>query len=210
MVAAEAKATFLRLSGTALLQMYIDGKGAKIVRDAFQLARTKAPAIVFIDEIDSVGKKRSGDDSDRMGSREVSRTLLELLNQLDGFKPSAQVKVLAATNRVDVLDPALIRSGRLDRKVEVPNPDLDARQQILRIHSRKMRLGTGPGLAGAPDWAELAAEMDGLSAADCRALCIEAGMAALNANATAVAHQHFLTALTLIKNSLIDPRTYFV
>ena len=209
MVAAEAKATFLRLSGTALLQMYI-GEGAKIVRDAFELARSKAPAIVFIDEIDSVGKKRSGDDSDRMGNREVSRTLMELLNQLDGFKPSASVKVLAATNRVDVLDPALIRSGRLDRKVEVPLPDLDARQQIMRIHARRMRLAAGPGLAGAPDWPELAAETEGWSAAECRALPIEAGMAALAKDAPTVAHHHFLSALALLRNSHRDLHSYFV
>lgn len=131
--AREVKATFLKLAGSQLVQMYI-GDGAKMVRDAFALAREKAPTIIFIDEIDSIGMKRSGDNS----SREVQRTMLELLNQLDGFSSSEDVKVIAATNRVDVLDPALMRSGRLDRKIELPHPNEKARANIMEIHSRKM------------------------------------------------------------------------
>jgi 26S proteasome regulatory subunit T5 len=109
-VAARAKATFLKLAGSQLVQQYI-GDGAKMVRDAFKLAREKAPTIIFIDEIDAVGLKRSGVEN---GSREVQRTMLELLNQLDGFSSTDQVKIIAATNSPDVLDPALLRSGRLD------------------------------------------------------------------------------------------------
>ena len=114
--AARTKATFLKLAGPQLVQMYI-GDGARIVRDAFALAKEKAPAIIFIDEIDAVGSKRT--DSDRNSDREVQRTLLELLNQLDGFGSDDRIKVIAATNRVDILDPALLRSGRLDRKIDI-------------------------------------------------------------------------------------------
>lgn len=129
----QTKATFLKLAGSQLVQMYI-GDGAKMVRDAFALAKEKAPTIIFIDEIDSIGVKRSGESS----SREVQRTMLELLNQLDGFSSNENIKVIAATNRVDVLDPALMRSGRLDRKIEFPHPNEKARANIMEIHARKM------------------------------------------------------------------------
>ena len=126
--ASQTNATFLKLAGPQLVQMFI-GDGAKIVRDAFELAKQKAPTIIFIDEIDAVGTKRF--DSEKSGDREVQRTMLELLNQLDGFSSSIDVKVIAATNRPDVLDPALMRSGRLDRKIEFPLPNEDARIEIL-------------------------------------------------------------------------------
>ena len=129
----QTKATFLKLAGSQLVQMYI-GDGAKMVRDAFALAKEKAPTIIFIDEIDSIGIKRSGESS----SREVQRTMLELLNQMDGFTGNDNIKVIAATNRVDVLDPALLRSGRLDRKIEFPHPNEKARANIMEIHARKM------------------------------------------------------------------------
>lgn len=106
------------------MQMFI-GDGAKMVRDAFALAREKSPAIIFIDELDAIGTKRY--DSDKSGDREVQRTMLELLNQLDGFSPDDSIKVIAATNRPDTLDPALMRSGRLDRKIEFPLPNEEAR-----------------------------------------------------------------------------------
>jgi 26S proteasome regulatory subunit T5 len=115
--------------------MYI-GDGAKIVRDAFALAREKAPTVIFIDELDAVGLKRFG--SEVSGGREVQRTMLELLNQLDGFSSDEKVRVIAATNRPDVLDPALMRSGRLDRKIEFPLPNEEGRAKIIQIHSRKM------------------------------------------------------------------------
>ena len=114
------------------------GDGAKIIRDAFALAKEKAPTIIFIDELDAIGTKRF--DSDTSGDREVQRTMLELLNQLDGFSPNDDIKVIAATNRPDILDPALLRSGRLDRKIEFPLPNEEARAQIMKIHSRKMNV----------------------------------------------------------------------
>ncbi|KAK6027514.1 ATPase, AAA family, partial [Ostertagia ostertagi] len=136
-VAAQTKSTFLKLAGPQLVQMFI-GDGAKLVRDAFALAKEKAPAIIFIDELDAIGTKRF--DSEKAGDREVQRTMLELLNQLDGFQPNDEIKVIAATNRIDVLDPALLRSGRLDRKIELPHPNEDARARIMQIHSRKMNV----------------------------------------------------------------------
>jgi 26S proteasome regulatory subunit T5 len=135
--AAQTQATFLKLAGPQLVQMYI-GDGAKMIRDAFALGREKAPAIIFIDELDAIGTKRFG--SDKAGDREVQRTMLELLNQLDGFSSDDRIKVIAATNRPDILDPALLRSGRLDRKIEFPHPNEEARARIMQIHSRKMNV----------------------------------------------------------------------
>ena len=123
------------MAAPQLVQMFI-GDGAKLVRDAFALAKEKAPTIIFIDELDAIGTKRF--DSDKSGDREVQRTMLELLNQLDGFGSDDRVKVLAATNRVDTLDPALLRSGRLDRKIEFPLPSEEARESVLKIHARKL------------------------------------------------------------------------
>ncbi|VAH67644.1 unnamed protein product [Triticum turgidum subsp. durum] len=131
--AAQTNATFLKLAGPQLVQMFI-GDGAKLVRDAFELAKEKAPCIIFIDEIDAIGTKRF--DSEVSGDREVQRTMLELLNQLDGFSSDERIKVIAATNRADILDPALLRSGRLDRKIEFPHPTEEARARILFTQER--------------------------------------------------------------------------
>jgi 26S proteasome regulatory subunit T5 len=137
--AKSSDAIFLKLAGPQLVQMYI-GDGAKLVRDAFDLAKDKIKkegrkgAIIFIDEIDAVGTKRYG--GEQTGDREVQRTMLELLNQLDGFSSNEKIKVIAATNRPDTLDPALLRSGRLDRKVELPHPGEKARAQILQVSRR--------------------------------------------------------------------------
>ncbi|KAG7596371.1 Proteasomal ATPase OB C-terminal domain [Arabidopsis suecica] len=128
--AAQTNATFLKLAGPQLVQMFI-GDGAKLVRDAFLLAKEKSPCIIFIDEIDAIGTKRF--DSEVSGDREVQRTMLELLNQLDGFSSDDRIKVIAATNRADILDPALMRSGRLDRKIEFPHPTEEARGRILQV-----------------------------------------------------------------------------
>ncbi|KAI3940951.1 hypothetical protein MKX01_011678 [Papaver californicum] len=180
--AAETNATFLKLAGPQLVQMFI-GDGAKLVRDAFKLAKEKSPCIIFIDEIDAIGTKRF--DSDANGDREVQRTMLELLNQLDGFSSSDQIKVIAATNRTDVLDPALMRSGRLDRKIEFPHPTEEARARIMEIHSRKMNVH--------PDvnFEELARSTDDFNGAQLKAVCVEAGMLALRRDATEVIHEDF-------------------
>ncbi|RWR95240.1 26S proteasome regulatory particle triple-A ATPase protein [Cinnamomum micranthum f. kanehirae] len=180
--AAQTNATFLKLAGPQLVQMFI-GDGAKLVRDAFQLAKEKSPCIIFIDEIDAIGTKRF--DSEVSGDREVQRTMLELLNQLDGFSSDDRIKVIAATNRADILDPALMRSGRLDRKIEFPHPSEDARARILQIHSRKMNVH--------PDvnFEELARSTDDFNGAQLKAVCVEAGMLALRRDGTEVTHEDF-------------------
>jgi len=184
--AAQTKSTFLKLAGPQLVQMFI-GDGAKLVRDAFALAKEKAPAIIFIDELDAIGTKRF--DSEKAGDREVQRTMLELLNQLDGFSSSADIKVIAATNRVDILDPALLRSGRLDRKIEFPMPNEEARARIMQIHTRKMTVS--------PDvnFDELARSTDDFNGAQCKAVVVESGMIALRREATYVTHEDFMDAI---------------
>jgi 26S proteasome regulatory subunit T5 len=188
--AAQTDATFLKLAGPQLVQMFI-GDGAKLVRDCFALAKEKAPSIIFIDELDAVGTKRF--DSEKSGDREVQRTMLELLNQLDGFASDDRVKVLAATNRVDVLDPALLRSGRLDRKIEFPLPNEEARAQILRIHSRKMTVDE------AVNWQELARSTDEFGGAQLKAVCVEAGMIALRSGQQKISHEHYVDAIAEVQ-----------
>lgn len=189
--AAQTEATFLKLAGPQLVQMFI-GDGAKLVRDCFALAKEKAPSIIFIDELDAVGTKRF--DSDKSGDREVQRTMLELLNQLDGFASDDRIKVLAATNRVDVLDPALLRSGRLDRKIEFPLPNEESRAQILRIHSRKMTVDEGV------NWPELARSTDEFGGAMLKAVCVEAGMIALRSGQSKITHEHYVDAIAEVQS----------
>ncbi|EDV53971.1 26S proteasome regulatory subunit 6A-B [Drosophila erecta] len=184
--AAQTKSTFLKLAGPQLVQMFI-GDGAKLVRDAFALAKEKAPAIIFIDELDAIGTKRF--DSEKAGDREVQRTMLELLNQLDGFSSTADIKVIAATNRVDILDPALLRSGRLDRKIEFPHPNEEARARIMQIHSRKMNVSNDV------NFEELSRSTDDFNGAQCKAVCVEAGMIALRRSANSVTHEDFMDAI---------------
>lgn len=189
--AAQTDATFLKLAGPQLVQMFI-GDGAKLVRDCFALAKEKAPSIIFIDELDAVGTKRF--DSEKSGDREVQRTMLELLNQLDGFASDDRIKVLAATNRVDVLDPALLRSGRLDRKIEFPLPNEEARAQILKIHSRKMTVDS------AVNWGELARSTDEFGGAMLKAVCVEAGMIALRMGKNKISHEHYVDAIAEVQS----------
>merc|ERR1712178_557257 len=137
-VANSTPATFLRVVGSELIQKYL-GDGPKLVRELFRVAEEHAPTIVFIDEIDAVGSKRY--DSSSGGTREIQRTMLELLNQLDGFDERGDVKVIMATNKIDSLDPALIRPGRIDRKIEFPLPDVKTKRNIFKIHTAKMSLG---------------------------------------------------------------------
>ena len=190
-VAARVNATFLKLAGSQLVQAYI-GDGAKMVRDAFALAREKAPTIVFIDEIDAVGLKRSGGDGH--GGQEVQRTMLELLNQLDGFSSTDDVKVIAATNRADVLDPALLRSGRLDRKIEFPMPNEEGRAKILEIHSRKMHYNNK-----LVNFKEFARMTDDFNEAMLKAVCVEAGMIALRRGGTEVSHNDYVEGINQVK-----------
>ena len=198
--AAQTNSTFLKLAGPQLVQMYI-GDGAKLVRDAFALAKEKAPTIIFIDELDAVGTKRF--DSDTTGDREVQRTMLELLNQLDGFSSDDRIKVIAATNRVDILDPALLRSGRLDRKIEFPLPNEEARSRIMQIHSRKMNVDP------AVNFMELSRNCEDFNGAQCKAVCVEAGMIALRRGASQLVHEDFMEGIQEVQARKKSSLQYF-
>eukprot|EP01028_Stygiella_incarcerata_P007497 TRINITY_DN310_c0_g1_i1.p1 TRINITY_DN310_c0_g1~~TRINITY_DN310_c0_g1_i1.p1 ORF type:complete len:443 (-),score=145.88 TRINITY_DN310_c0_g1_i1:270-1598(-) len=169
-VANQTSATFLRVVGSELIQKYL-GDGPKLVREMFRVAEEHAPSIIFIDEIDAVGAKRYDAHSD--GEREIQRTMLELLNQLDGFDYRGDVKVILATNRIESLDPALLRPGRIDRKIEFPLPDVKTKRHIFNIHTQKMTLGDDVTLE------EFVMSKDSLSGADIKAICTEAGLLAL-------------------------------
>ncbi|KAL3105953.1 hypothetical protein niasHT_025010 [Heterodera trifolii] len=197
-VASQTKATFLRLSGTLLNQVGL-GDGAKMVQNAFELAKQKAPAIIFIDELDAIGTKRF-DDSGTGGYRSIQ---LELLNQLDGFQPNDDIKVIAATNRVDMLDPALLRSGRFDRKIEFTAPNEKGREQILRIHSRRMNVDDYV------NFVELSRCMEDFNGAQCRAVCVEAGMVALRRNSTKIRHEDFMDGIFEVQRLKKKNLVYF-
>lgn len=169
-VAHHTNATFVRLVGSELVQKYI-GEGARLVRELFQLAREKAPTIIFIDEVDSIGAKRL--EVATSGDREVQRTLMQLLAEMDGFEPLSNVKIIAATNRPDILDDALLRPGRFDRIIEIPVPTYQGRGEIFRIHTR------GMSLREPIDFEQLASRCEGATGADIRAICTEAGMWAI-------------------------------
>lgn len=184
-VANETSATFLRVVGSELIQKYL-GDGPKMVRELFRVAEENAPSIVFIDEIDAVGSKRY--DSSSGGEREIQRTMLELLNQLDGFDERGDVKVIMATNAIESLDPALLRPGRIDRKIEFPLPDVKTKRHIFQIHTQRMTL------AKDVDIEEFVLSKDELSGADIKAVCTEAGMLALRERRMKVTHDDFVKA----------------
>lgn len=181
-VANQTSATFLRVVGSELIQKYL-GDGPKLVRELFRVAEEHAPSIVFIDEIDAVGTKRY--DSNSGGEREIQRTMLELLNQLDGFDSRGDVKVIMATNRIETLDPALIRPGRIDRKIEFPLPDEKTKRRIFTIHTSRMTLAEDVNLS------ELIMAKDDLSGADIKAICTEAGLMALRERRMKVTNEDF-------------------
>ncbi len=185
-VAHHTHATFVRLVGSELVQKYI-GEGARLVRELFQLAREKAPTIIFIDEVDSIGAKRL--EVATSGDREVQRTLMQLLAEMDGFEPLANVKIIAATNRPDILDDALLRPGRFDRIIEVPVPTYQGRAEIFRIHTRGMSLHEPI------DFEALASRCDGATGADIRAVCTEAGMWAIREERESVTTADFDRAI---------------
>jgi len=184
-VANSTSATFLRVVGSELIQKYL-GDGPKLVRELFRVAEELAPSIVFIDEIDAVGTKRY--DSTSGGEREIQRTMLELLNQLDGFDSRGDVKVIMATNRIETLDPALIRPGRIDRKIEFPLPDIKTKRKIFQIHTGRMTLADDVNLE------EFVMTKDDLSGADIKAICTEAGLLALRERRMKVTHPDFKKA----------------
>merc|ERR1712070_630487 len=184
-VANETSATFLRVVGSELIQKYL-GEGPKLVREIFRVAAEMAPSIIFIDEIDAVGTKRY--DSTSGGEREIQRTMLELLNQMDGFDARGDVKVILATNRIESLDPALLRPGRIDRKIEFPLPDAKTKRRIFQIHTGRMTLSDDVNLE------EFVMAKDELSGADIKAICTEAGLLALRERRMKVSHAEFRKA----------------
>ncbi len=188
-VAHETNAYFLRVVGSELVQKYI-GEGARLVRELFDLAKKKSPTIIFIDEIDAVGATRS--DTTTSGDREVQRTLMQLLAGMDGFERRGDVKIIGATNRIDILDRALLRPGRFDRIIEIPLPGVQGRFSILQVHSRGMTLEDDV------DLMEVATLTEGKNGADLRAICMEAGMFAIRREHDAVTREDFLKAIDKI------------
>lgn len=194
-VAHESKATFIHMSGSELVHKFI-GEGAQLVRDIFQMAREKAPSIIFIDEIDAVGSIRTHDGT--TGSAEVNRTMMQLLAEMDGFRTRGDIKIIAATNRIDILDPALLRPGRFDRIIEIPMPSAAGRLRILEIHSRKMKKDEDV------DLTEIVKVTEEASGADLNAIVVEAGMNALRRGASSVGKSDFEVAIRKVLGDEIE------
>jgi proteasome regulatory subunit len=188
-VAHETNATFIKIVASEFVKKYI-GEGARLVRGVFELAKEKAPSIIFIDEIDAIAAKRL--KSSTSGDREVQRTLMQLLAEMDGFEGRGDVGIVAATNRPDILDPALLRPGRFDRFIEVPIPNEDGRMEILKIHTRNMSLDEDV------DVRHVASLSEGASGADLKAICTESGMFAIREERSTVTMNDFLDAVDKI------------
>ena len=176
-VANRTDATFIKMAGSELVQKFI-GEGARLVRDLFSLAREREPSVLFIDEIDAIASKRT--ESKTSGDAEVQRTMMQLLSEMDGFEDRGDVRIIAATNRFDMLDEAILRPGRFDRLIEVPEPDQEGREKIFEIHTRNMNI------AEDVDFTKLAADTEGFSGAEIRSLTTEAGMFAIRDDRTEV------------------------
>ncbi|MCD6324228.1 MAG: proteasome-activating nucleotidase [Desulfurococcales archaeon] len=194
-VAGETNAVFISLVASELAQKFV-GEGARIVRELFNLAKKRAPAIILIDEIDAIAAKRM--DLGTSGEREIHRTLTQLLAELDGFDPLDNVKVIATTNRLDVLDPALLRPGRFDRIIEVPLPDVSARKEIFAIHTKRMKLYK-------VSLDELARMTEGATGADIKAICTEAGYSAIRAGRKRVTMEDFVYAVKKVLGGRYRP-----
>lgn len=189
-VANQTNATFIRMVGSELAQKYI-GEGGRMVRELFSLAKEKSPSIIFLDEIDAIGAKRL--DGSTSGDREVQRTLMQLLSELDGFDNLEDVKIIAATNRPDILDDALLRPGRFDRVIEIPLPDENGRKEILNLHISKLntrKISTR----------DLISKTENFSGAELKALCVEAGMIAIRAGKSSVTQSNFEDAIKRIND----------
>ena len=181
-VANESNATFIKMAGSELVRKFI-GEGARLVRDLFELAAEREPAVIFIDEIDAVAAKRT--DSKTSGDAEVQRTMMQLLSEMDGFDDRGEVRIMAATNRFDMLDEAILRPGRFDRLIEVPEPGAEGRERILEIHTADMNVADGV------DLGVVARDLDGYSGADIASLATEAGMFAIRDGRTEVTQADF-------------------
>ncbi len=196
-VAHETEATFIRIIGSELVQKFI-GEGARLVREIFNLAKEKAPTILFIDELDAIGSQRLKIATS--GDREVQRTLMQLLSELDGFEQRGDVKIIGATNRFDILDPALLRPGRFDRMIEFPIPDEIGRDAIFKIHTRNLNIGDKLNLN------KLVNLTEGATGADIKAICTEAGMFAIRKEAEVITEKDFLDATNKVLKNLKDQK----
>jgi len=194
-VAHETEASFIRIIGSELVQKFI-GEGARLVREIFNLAKQKAPTILFIDELDAIGSQRLKIATS--GDREVQRTLMQLLSELDGFEMRGDVKIIGATNRVDILDPALLRPGRFDRMIEFPIPTEEAREAIFKIHTRKLSITEGV------NFKKLVNMTEGATGADIKAICTEAGMFAIRKDANIILEEDFIEACSKVLNKIKD------
>ncbi len=189
-VANESNATFIHVVASEFAQKFV-GEGARIVKEVFEMAKKKAPSIVFIDEIDAIGAKRI--ELGTSGEREIQRTLMQLLSEIDGFKALDNVKIIAATNRIDILDPALLRPGRFDRLVEVPLPNKEGRKDIFKIYTQKMKIENDI------DVDVLASLTEGFSGADVKNSCVEAGYIAIRNDRNTVTMNDMLEAIEKIQ-----------
>jgi len=194
-VAHETDATFIRIIGSELVQKFI-GEGARLVREIFNLAKQKAPTILFIDELDAIGSQRLKIATS--GDREVQRTLMQLLSELDGFEDRGDVKIIGATNRIDILDPALLRPGRFDRMIDFPIPNEEARKSIFNIHSRKLNI------EGEVNFKILVNLTEGATGADIKAICTEAGMFAIRKDKETIVKDDFIEAVNKVMGKLKD------
>ena len=185
-VAHETKSTFIRVIGSELVQKFI-GEGARLIREIFALAKKKAPTILFVDELDAIGTVRIEDATS--GDREVNRTLMQLLSELDGFDNRGDVKFIGATNRVDILDPAILRPGRFDRLIEFPLPNEIAREAIFKIHMRTLNIEKN---LNVNQYVKLT---EGGAGSDIKAICTEAGMYAIRRNEFTITNRDFLNAI---------------
>ena len=194
-VAHETEATFIRIIGSELVQKFI-GEGARLVREIFNLAKEKAPTILFIDELDAIGSQRLKIATS--GDREVQRTLMQLLSELDGFELRGDVKIIGATNRVDILDPALLRPGRFDRMIDFPIPDEIARKAIFQIHTRPLNIAEDLNIK------KLVESTEGCTGADIKAICTEAGMFAIRKESEMIHEKDFIDAVNKVMSKIRD------
>jgi proteasome regulatory subunit len=188
-VANQTDATFIKMAGSELVHKFI-GEGSRLVRDLFELASEHEPAVIFIDEIDAIASKRT--ESKTSGDAEVQRTMMQLLSEMDGFEERGEIRIIAATNRFDMLDRAILRPGRFDRLIEVPKPDWEGRKRILEIHSADVAL------AEEVELGDLAGDTDDFTGAELASLATEAGMFAIRDQRTQVRTEDFEAALAKV------------
>ena len=194
-LARETNATFIELVGSELVQKFI-GEGAKLVKDLFEMAKQKGPTIIFIDEVDAIAARRI--ETGTSGEREVQRTFMQLLGEIDGFDALSDVKIIAATNRLDILDEAILRPGRLERHIEIGRPDEKGREEILKIHTEKMKLDSTVKLK------EIAKKTHDFSGAELKALTTEAGYSAIRDKRKKISHKDFMESVEKVKMKDLD------